>query len=207
MEYELHQDAGGFVMDMDPTGGAPLPATYFRPRESERSIYTEKKIGDEWVALWETRDLPEDANVTHVTLIPYRGEKAVVSWQKGVMRLPEGEVQEGESLAAAMERIAKEQCGILHAKSRHLGHFKYTAGSRNPKYPVGAITYQVLFGIEVSELADFPSDERFERRIVLQRDLNQILRTSYVEMRREYADALDTWLLERLKAQQAASTK
>ena len=45
-------------------GGAALPNTYFRPRESERSIYTEKRIGDEWTALWETASLPDDAIVT-----------------------------------------------------------------------------------------------------------------------------------------------
>ena len=35
-------------MSLDPYGGdEPIPNTFYRPRESERGIYTEKKIGDE----------------------------------------------------------------------------------------------------------------------------------------------------------------
>ncbi len=181
-------------------GGPALPNTYFRPRESERSIYTEKRIGDEWTALWETASLPDDAIVTHVTLIPYRGERAVVAYKNGQNFLPEGDVQDGETVVDALKRIALEQAGISHARSRHIGHFTYTAGNRNPDYPFGARTYRALYVLEVTELADGPADESFERRIILQRDLNTILRTNHVEMRREYADALDEWLLERLKA-------
>ena len=62
------------------------------------------------------------------------------------------------------------------------------------------MTYQALYGVEVGGLADFPSDSAYERRIILQRDLNTLLRSSYVEMRREYTDSLDRWLLARLKA-------
>jgi hypothetical protein len=57
-----------------------------------------------------------------------------------------------------------------------------------------------LYGVEVGSLADFPSDSNYERRIILQRDLNTLIRSSYVEVRREYTDSLDPWLLERLKA-------
>jgi ADP-ribose pyrophosphatase YjhB (NUDIX family) len=180
-----------------------MPATFFRPRESERSIYTEKKIGDEWTAIWETSELPEGANVTHVTLIPYRGEKAVVAWRDGVGRLPEGELQPGEDAESGIRRVANEQAGILDPTISHLGHFKYTAGSRNKQYDAGTVVYHALYALEVGSLADFPAEEKFERRIVLQRDLNQILRTSYVERRREFADTLDRWLLERLKAQKS----
>ena len=49
-------------------------------------------------------------------------------------------------------------------------------------------------------LADNPGDMSFERRIILQRDLNNILRSNYIERRREFTDTLDRWLLERLKA-------
>jgi ADP-ribose pyrophosphatase YjhB (NUDIX family) len=182
-------------------GGAPLPATYFRPRESERGIYTEKKIGDDWRALWSTDALPEGAKVTRVTMIPYRGERAVVGWTNGTGRLPEGDVREGEDLVDAMKRIALEQAGIAHAHSKHLGHFTYTAPSLNKEVPAGTTAYHALYVLEVTELADAPTDDTYERRIVLQRDLNQILRTTQVENRREFADALDVWLLERLKSQ------
>lgn len=183
-----------------------LPATFYRPRESERSIYTEKKIGDDWTAIWEKSSLPGDAKVTHVTLIPYRGEKVVIGWRDGVSYLPEGDVAEGEQLADAMLRIANQQCGILHADSKHLGHYKYTATHLNKELPFGTTTYHALYVLEVTELGDAPTDESYERRIVLQRDLNQILRNNYIESRREYTDALDTWLLERLKAQSAGSS-
>jgi hypothetical protein len=105
----------------------------------------------------------------------------------------------------AIKRIASEQCGILHATSKHLGHYKYTASSFNKDFPAGATTYRVLYVLDVSELGDGPTDESFGRRTVLQRDLNEILRSNHVESRREYADALDGWLLERLKAQSAST--
>ncbi len=184
-------------MDSDPGG---LPSTYFRPRESERGMYTTKKIGDEWMATWETDDLPADAVVTHLTLIPYRGERPVVAWRDGTLHLPEGDVAEGESLAEAMKRLAKQQCGIAHATTQHLGHFRYVAGARNTTHAPGSVVYDALYVVDVKELEDGPEDQSFERRIVLQRDLNQILRSTYVERRREYTDALDRWLLERIKA-------
>lgn len=194
---------GGAVID--DTGGQPLPRTYFRPRESERSIYTEKKIGDDWTAIWETNALTADAQVTRVTLIAYRGERAVVAWKDGVGRLLDGEAQDGETSEAAVKRVALEQAGIAHADVTHLGHYRYTATSLNKEVPFGTTTYHVLYVLNVTELADAPADDTYERRIVLQRDLNQILRSGYIESRREYADALDRWLLERLKAQNATA--
>jgi hypothetical protein len=140
-----------------------------------------------------------------VTLIPYRGERPVVAWKDGHGRLPEGDVHEGEDVLDAIKRIANEQAGILHATSKHLGHYKYTASSYNKDVSAGTTVYRVLYVLEVSELGDGPTDESFGRRTVLQRDLNEILRSSHIESRREYADALDSWLLERLKAQSAGN--
>jgi ADP-ribose pyrophosphatase YjhB (NUDIX family) len=120
--------------------------------------------------------------------------------------LPEGEVREDEDVLEAIKRIANEQCGIVHATSKHLGHYKYTASSYNTEVPAGTTTYHVLYVLEVSELGDGPTDESFGRRIVLQRDLNEVIRTNHVESRREYADALDKWLLDKLKAEKAASS-
>jgi hypothetical protein len=189
-------------MSLDPfdSGGAPLPTTYWRPRESERGQYTEKKLGDEALALWETMPLPEDARVTHVTLIPYRGDRAVVAWREGRLWLPEGDVREGEDAAAAIRRIALDQAGIQDPKESHLGHFRVRATIYSKTQEPGTITYQALYAVEVGSLADFPSDPAYERRIILQRDLNSLIRSSYVEVRREYTDSLDPWLLQRLKA-------
>jgi ADP-ribose pyrophosphatase YjhB (NUDIX family) len=139
-----------------------------------------------------------------VLLIPYRGERPILAWKDGAGRLPEGEVREGEDVLDAIKRIANEQCGILHATSKHLGHYRYTASSYNTEVPAGTTMYHALYVLEVSELGDAPTDESFGRRIVLQRELNEVLRSNHVESRREYADALDTWLLERLKAQAGA---
>ena len=188
-------------MGMDPYGGGdPTPVTYWRPRESERGAYTEKKWGDDTLAVWELQELPADAVVTRVTLIPYRGDKAVVAWKGGQHYLPDGEAKPGESAEAAVRRIALEQAGIAKCELRHLGHFRCRATSLHPTLPLNAVTYQALYGLEVSELADFPTDGEHERRIILQRDLNTLLRSSYVERRREFTDTLDHWLLERLKA-------
>lgn len=140
-----------------------------------------------------------------MTLIPYRGERPVVAWKDGHGCLPEGDVREGEDVVDAIKRIANEQAGITHATSKHLGHYKYTATSFNKEVEPGTTIYRALYVLEVSELGDGPTDESFGRRIVMQRDLNEILRSHYIESRREYADALDRWLLERLKAQNAAS--
>jgi ADP-ribose pyrophosphatase YjhB (NUDIX family) len=152
------------------------------------------------LAIWERKELPADAVVSHVTLIPYRGEKPVVAWRGGKFLLPEGNVNEGESVEAAIKRIAEEQAGILEPRSMQLGHFRSRATSYSKTQAPDTITYQALYGVEVGSLADFPSDTAFERRIILQRDLNTLIRSSYVEVRREYTDALDPWLLERLKA-------
>jgi hypothetical protein len=187
-------------MSLDPYDAPPVPSTYWRPRESESPSYTEKKRSNGTLALWQTSPLPEDANVTHVTLIAYRGERAVVSWKAGVQRLPEGEVQPGESVDAAINRIALEQAGILDPKSSHLGHFRSRATNESKTLPPDAITYEALYAIEVGDLADFPTDKTCERRIILQRDLNTLLRSSYVEFRREYTDSLDHYLIDRLKA-------
>jgi predicted NUDIX family NTP pyrophosphohydrolase len=192
---------------MEDGGGAAIPSTYFRPRESERTQYTEKKISDKWRAWWETQSLPADATVANVLLIPYRGERPVVAWKDGAGCLPEGEVHEGEDVLDAIKRIANEQCGILHATSRHLGHYKYTASSFNKDVPAGTTNYHALYVLDVTELGDGPTDEGFGRRTVQQRDLNEIIRRNHIESRREYADALDEWLLERLKAQAAAGAR
>jgi ADP-ribose pyrophosphatase YjhB (NUDIX family) len=152
------------------------------------------------LATWETSDVPAGAVVTHVTLIPYRGEKAVVAWREARYWLPEGDVKDGETAEAAVRRIAEEQTGILDPTIKQLGHFRCRATTYSTTQAPDTITYQALYGVETGSLADFPSDPANERRIILQRDLNTLLRGAYVEIRREYTDALDAWLLERLKA-------
>lgn len=109
-------------------------------------------------------------------------------------------MKEGERAPAAIKRIGEEQAGILDPRVRHLGHFRCRATTYSKTLAPGTITYQAVYGVETGSLADFPSDQTYERRIILQRDLNTLLRSSYVEVRREYTDALDEWLLERLKA-------
>ena len=184
--------------ECDTCGGDVAPRYY--KRESERSIYTEKKIGDQILSLWETRPLPEDALVTRITLIPYRGERPVLGWRAGRLWLPEGNVQPDESVEAAIARIGAEQAGILDPTATHLGHFRNRATSLSTTQPPDSITYQALYAVSVGGLSDFPTDTAWERRIILQRDFNTLIRTSYVEMRREYTDSLDDWLLERLAA-------
>ena len=135
-----------------------------------------------------------------MTLLPYRGERPLVSWRAGNLRLPEGAPKEGESIDAAVVRIGLEQAGISEQTATHLGHFRCRATSLSKTHAPGTITYQALYAVDVVALADFPADETCERRIIRQPDLNELLRTIYVEMRREYTDALDAWLLQRLKA-------
>jgi ADP-ribose pyrophosphatase YjhB (NUDIX family) len=161
--------------------------------------YTEKKLGVELLALWEKGDLPADANVTRVTLIPFRGDRPVVAWKAGRIMLPEGDVQPGEGIDAAISRVLLEQCGVLNAKWTALGHFRARATSLSKSQVPGSVSYQVLYAAEAGSLADFPADEAYERRIIPQRDLNALLQNGYAEVRREYADALDEYLIERLK--------
>ncbi len=181
--------------------------THFRPRESERSTFTEKKIGDETLALWEFSELPADAVVSHVTLMPYRGEKPVLAYREGRLSLPDGDVKPGESTEDAIRRVAEEQAGILDPTATHIGHFRQRATTYSKTLPPDTITYHAIYACEVGSLADFPSDSSYERRIILQRDLNTLLRSTYVELRREYTDALDRWLLARLKANLHAASK
>ena len=74
----------------------------------------------------------------------------MVAWKDGAGRLPEGDALEGEDVLDAIKRIANEQCGILHATSRHLGHFKYTASSFNKDVPAGTNTYHALYVLDVT---------------------------------------------------------
>ena len=190
--------------DYDGAMRTPGPLEY-RRRESEREAYTEKKIGDQWLAYWTTEDLPPDANVTHVTTIPYRRDRVVLPYKDRQFRLPETDVAEGETAEDAIKRVVMEQCGIQDPQITHLGHFVYKATTQNKTLPGGTIVYDALYVLEVGSLADNPGDESYERRIVLQRELNVILRSQYIERRREYIDILDHWLLERLKAAKASS--
>ena len=175
------------------------PGTTIIWTDSERPNYTEKKLGDEMLAFWETKALPADAIVTRVTLIPYRGERAVLAWRDGRLWLPEGDLEPGEDLDAAITRIAKDQVGILAPTAKHLGHFVCRA-TKPQLASHDEVTYQALHGVDVSEIADFPADSAFERRMVNQREVNTLLRISYILAWREYRDVLDHFLLERIKA-------
>jgi ADP-ribose pyrophosphatase YjhB (NUDIX family) len=161
--------------------------------------YTEKKLGGEMLAVWEKGDLPLGANVTHLTLIPYRGERPVVAWKAGRTMLPEGEVRPGETIEAAATRILHEQCGVIDPKSTPLGHLRARATSLSKTQEPGSVSYQVLYAAQAGGLADFPADEAYERRSITQRELNSLVQSGYPELRREYADALDEHLIERLK--------
>lgn len=190
--------------DVHGGGVAPSP-TNWRFRESESAGYTEKRHAVGVFEVWEITDLAPDAVVTEVTLIPYRGDKPVVSWQAGQMRLPEGPLHEGETVEAAAKRIAREQTGIDQLRLTHIGHFRHYTTSEATTEEANRTTYKALFAAEVESLADFPSDQHYERRQILQRDLNQLLRSSYVERRREFTDALDLYLVGKLKAQTEGS--
>jgi hypothetical protein len=188
-------------MSLDPfDSGTGPPPNLYRYREAD-SNWTEKKYGDnEMLAVWQTSELPDDAVVTHVTLLPYRGEKAVVAYHNGRNALPEGDVAPGEDVDAAIRRIASEQAGILDPTATHLGHMRCRATVYSKTDEPGTITYRAVYGVEVGGIADFPADPAYERRILLQRDMNTLIRDTYIEMRKEYTDALDRFLLDRLKA-------
>jgi hypothetical protein len=175
------------------------PSNPYRYRESEERN-TEKKFGDELLGVWENGELPAGATVTHITLIAYRGEKGVVAWKAGKMSLPEDDLAPGEDVEAAIKRIASEQAGILDPVARHLGHFRCRATTASKTQAAGTITYQALYAVEVGSLADFPTNPEYERRLLLQRDLNSLIRESYILYRKEYTESLDRFLIERLKA-------
>ena len=169
-------------------------------------VFTEKKFPDETLAMWESEDLPEDAPVVHVTLYPYRGERVVLPWKDGRPTLPEGDSLPGESAEATIRRVALEQCGIAGLEITHLGHFRCKATVYSKLLPAGTITYRALYGLDVSELADFPSAPGYERRIVLQRDLLALIRDRYFELSKEYLEALDKFVLARAKRATSAPT-
>ncbi len=174
--------------------------TAYLPESPGRGRFlTEKKFPDETLATWETGDLPGDAEVVHVTLYPYRGERVVLPWFQGKPVVPEGDVQHGEGAEAAVRRIALEQAGIAELGFEHLGHFRCRSTVHSKLRGAGTITYRVLYGLDVGSLADFPTVEGYERRIVLQRDLLALIRDKYYELSKEYLEALDKFVLERAK--------
>jgi hypothetical protein len=169
------------------------------PPNAPRRPFSEKKMSDETLASWETTDLPDAAAVEHVSLIPYRGERVVLAWRDGKLALPEGAVAPGESIDAAIRRIAEEQAGILNLTWLHLGQLRCRATTYSKTVEAGTITYRAIYGVEVGGLADFPSAPGFERRTVLQRDLLVVLRERYNEFSLEYTDALDRFIIHRVK--------
>jgi hypothetical protein len=174
--------------------------TAFLPEAPGRGrVFTEKKFPDETLAMWEKTDLPEDAHIVHVTLFAYRGERVVLPWKDGRPALPEGDAVSGEASDAAIRRVALEQCGIAGLEATHLGHFRCRATVHSKLLPAGTVTYRALYGVDVGELADFPTAPGFERRIVLQRDLLALIRDRYFEVSKEYLEALDDFVLARAK--------
>jgi hypothetical protein len=167
--------------------------------------YAERRLPDGLLGNWELEPLPEDATVTHVTLIPFRGQRPVLTFHDGRLSLLEGEAHPGEALEQAVARVAMEQAGISELTSRHLGHLRCRATVYSQKQENGTVTYRPLYAVDVGALADFPSDPSYERRIVTQRDLNDVVRSNYVELRREYMEALDGFVLERIKEAAAGS--
>jgi ADP-ribose pyrophosphatase YjhB (NUDIX family) len=171
------------------------------PTKTEGRGLTEKNFGDETLATWESdAPLPDDAAVTHVTLLPYRGSRVVLAWRDGRVWLPEGEVAPGETAEQAIARVALEQAGISAQQSKHLGHWRCRATIHHRTLPAGTITYRAVYGLDVSELADFPTREGYERRIVMQRDLMALLRDRYFERSLELTGALDRFVIERARA-------
>lgn len=176
------------------------------PEVFGHAAYAERKLPDGILANWQPTLLPDDAVVTQVILVPFRGERPVLAWRGGRYWLPEGEVTAGESVDDAIKRIALEQTGIATLASRQLGHLRCRATAASVKQADGTVTYRVLYAVEVQELADFPADQSFERRIASQRDLNDLVRSHYVELRREYMEVIDLVVLEIRKAAAQATS-
>jgi hypothetical protein len=169
-----------------------------------RKPLSEKNFGDEILAYWQgDAELPADAVVTHVLLIPYRGERVVLSWKDGIVSLPGGELMPGEAVDAALRRIAADQAGIVALEASHLGHWLCKATIYSKSQPPGTITYRAVYGIDVQELSDFPRGEGYERRVVAQRDLVANIRSRHVESKVELMEALDRFIVARQRAQQA----
>lgn len=162
--------------------------------------YAERKLPDGLLARWERERLPEGVTLTEVLLVPYRGERPVLAWKDRRLWLPEGRVQDGESEGAAVRRAALEQAGVSDLRYRELGHLRVVATRLSTTQVEGTVTYRGLYAVEVLELADFPADQGYERRTVTQRDLNELVRSHYVELRREYMEVIDLFVLELRKA-------
>jgi hypothetical protein len=173
----------------------------------ESSEFTEKKLGEGTLAVWELVALPADATVTRVTLVPFRGERLAFAWKGGAFLLPEDSVRPGESVSQAIDRIGLEQAGLIELTPEHLGHFRCRATSYQTELAPGTITYQALYGVAVGGLADFPAIPGFERRMARQRDLMALLRDRYFEVAPEYMKALDKYIIQRLRDQAAVGTQ
>jgi ADP-ribose pyrophosphatase YjhB (NUDIX family) len=177
----------------------------YREEVFGHEAYKERRLPDEVLANFETTPLPEDAVVTHLLIASYRGERPVLAWHDGRLTLPAGDVKPGEALGDAINRLLLEQIGVLRPVAAHLGHFRCRATVHSKNQAPGTVTYRAYYAAQIGELVDFPSDPAYERRIVLQRDLNNVLRTEYAEYQREYMETLDNYVLE-LRKQAAQST-
>jgi hypothetical protein len=177
-----------------------------KPEVFGHAGYAERKLPDGLLGRWERAPLPEGAVVSHVLLAPYRGERPVLAWKDRRLWLPEGDAKPGEDADSAIRRVALEQTGIADLRWRKLGQLRCVATRHSVTQPEGNVTYRGFYVVEVEELADFPTDGTYERRIVTQRDINELIRSQYLEFRREYMEVLDLFVLELHKAAaQAAS--
>jgi hypothetical protein len=172
----------------------------------ESSDFTEKKLGEGTLAVWEMGELPADATVTRVTLVPFRGERLALAWKDGAFLLPEDSLRPGETVSQAIERVGLDQAGIIELTPEHLGHFRCRATSYQAELPPGTITYRALYGVDVGGLADFPAVPGFERRMARSRDLMALLRDRYFEVAPEYMKTLDKYIIQRLRDQAAVET-
>jgi hypothetical protein len=185
---------------------SPSDLAKMRPPEVFGHLgYAERRLPDGLLGNWELEPLPEDAVVTQVILVPFRGQRPVLTFHNGRLSLLEGEAHPGETPEEAVVRVAMEQAGVSDLKARHLGHLRCRATIYSQNQESGTVTYRPFYALDVVNLADFPTDPAYERRIVTQRDLNDVVRSNYVELRREYMEALDAVVLERIKEASAGT--
>ena len=119
-----------------------------------------------------------------------------------------GQLEEGDQLPtirALHEKLNVNPNTVARAY-RELGHLRCVATRLSVNQKEGDVTYRGFFVVEVLGTADFPSDERFERRVCIQRDMNELIRSHYVEFRREYMEVLDLFVLELHKAAAQATS-
>jgi ADP-ribose pyrophosphatase YjhB (NUDIX family) len=151
----------------------------------------ELNIGDRWRAVWvDEQELPEHAPVFYAYAMVFKGDKGYVtrpaasheSW-----RTVEGDLEPGETIEQALERMAREQVGATLKRKSLVGFLECKATQHNRDFETGVVTVRPLYVLVAKTVDDLPAASGFERRRLPLNEHMAAIRKRYPELDQDMA--------------------